>query len=175
MIKLIKRNQKGITLVELLITLTIMGVIMVPLSMTAHQLIRGTRAVYDRVIVSSAVENAGNWINIDTQMVMPGTGYIITGDDTSTISRYEFLRLKWIRGQDIHLVVYYFDSAGGTQDLHRQYLFNSLVQSDITVARHIDSDVTTCSYVDVLVTVSITAVSGEEVETKIFTNLPRSG
>lgn len=64
----LKRNQKGFTLIEVLVTIGILGAIMGVMSMTVVTIMKISSQSNDQITVLRQVQNAGYWISRDVQM-----------------------------------------------------------------------------------------------------------
>ena len=83
-------NQKGFTLVELLVAIAITGIISLVIIGVTLQVITVNSADSNRMDAVKQVENALHWINRDAQMAWPSS--ILPGDNTTTSFP---LFLKW--------------------------------------------------------------------------------
>ena len=63
-----KRSENGYTLVELIVTLAIIGIIMAAMAMTVTALLTHPKRATDHNIILCEVQNAGYWITHDVQM-----------------------------------------------------------------------------------------------------------
>ncbi len=107
---LIVNNQNGFTLVELLISLVIAGIIGVVIVATTLQIFIVSAADSDRMEAVKQVENALHWINRDAQMAFPNSFEPPAGDFTDLNP----LKLGWKDytdpGLPVHSVTYSLDS-----------------------------------------------------------------
>ena len=114
---LIKRDQKGLTLIELLVAVAITALIMGGLTLIIFNIISNNAQNSGQMTVLRQVQNSGHWISRDTLMaqevtVTPGTGFPLT--------------LTWIdeftdidNPPVVHQVKYYYDSV--EKKLTREY------------------------------------------------------
>ena len=87
---LINKNQRGITIIELLIAVGIAGIITGAITMTLFQVYAGNARSSNHMTAVRQVQNAGYWISRDTQMAQ----IVSTDDDTGT-AEIEVLTLNW--------------------------------------------------------------------------------
>jgi len=88
---LINKNQRGFTLVELVIALAITGIITGGITMTIFQIFSGNTRTSNHMTAVRQVQNAGYWISHDAQMAQS----VDTTDDTLT-PETEVLTLAWV-------------------------------------------------------------------------------
>ena len=91
---MINKNQKGFTLIEMLVALAITGLIGTGIMISISQVINANHQVSSHMIAITQVENAGYWISRDAQM------------SQSIIADTENLTLAWV-GRE-------YESAGDT-------------------------------------------------------------
>ncbi len=83
------KGQKGFTLVELLITVAITGLIVSFLGEAIYQTITVTEYGSDRMIAMHELQNAAHWVSLDGQMASTANvsnGLALTLPDDSTIT-----------------------------------------------------------------------------------------
>jgi prepilin-type N-terminal cleavage/methylation domain-containing protein len=83
------KGERGFTLVELLITIAIMGSIFGVLGEAFHQVITIPEYGNDRMTALHEVQNVAHWFNLDGQMAenaTGGNGLILTLPDDSSVS-----------------------------------------------------------------------------------------
>jgi len=68
------KGQKGFTLVELLITVAITGLIVSFLGTAIYQIITVTEYGNDRMTAMHELQNAAHWVNLDGQMARTASG-----------------------------------------------------------------------------------------------------
>jgi len=136
---LIHKNQRGFTLVELLVAIAITGLITGGITMTIFQVFAGNARTSNHMTAVRQVQNAGYWISHDAQMAR---GVVITG-----VSGFP-LTLTWTEyvSGDEHQVVY---TLVGDQ-LQREHYTNRATNPDpdatAIVAQYIDSANTSCAF-----------------------------
>ncbi|MCL0084399.1 prepilin-type N-terminal cleavage/methylation domain-containing protein [Dehalococcoidia bacterium] len=176
--RLIHKDQRGFTLMELLIAIAITGLITGGITMTIFQVFDMNTRASNHMIAVRQVQNAGYWVSRDVQMVESDD--IKIGDDPDTTDYYELLRLSWKDWETggligaLHNITYYFEESGGIQELHRRHTCDApLIDEHTIVARHIDSN-NTFTVIDYgVVTITITAAYGDVIETRTYKVTPR--
>jgi len=162
----IKRNQRGFTLIEVLVATAITGFIGVGITMAASQVLNINALSINHITVLKQVENATYWINRDAQMaqiVQPsgGSGFP--------------LNLSWVEWDNtMHQVSYTLESS----KLYRSYSVNGGQPSQTVVAEHINTNagMTNCQFAGGVFTFKVTAsVSGfrPATETRMAQMIPR--
>ena len=156
------KNQKGFTLIELIVALAIASVIGVAATMTAHQVITIPVISNDSNTAINQVRNAVNWINRDVQSATPGS--ITTSPEFLSMGQLEWESGTWTT----HTVNYTLELAD--KELWRDYDGDV---PGILIAQYIDT--ASCSWDDVekVLTVNITVQVGTRTETRTFEVKPR--
>ncbi len=67
-LSLINKNQRGLTLLSMMIALAISGLIMTAATLTTFQVINGSSRTSNHMVALRQVQNAGYWISYDVQM-----------------------------------------------------------------------------------------------------------
>lgn len=175
---LINKNQRGFTLVEILLALLISGFLAVGIIATIIQLFNGSARNSSHMTAVRQVELAGYWISNDAQMAQE-----VKLDDASGFP-LNSITLTWTDWNedsneldgDEHTVVYSLEGLEGSE-LHRSHYINDLenpVQTAI-IARFIDSDQTRCVWNDIGLVFDVTATVQGQTETRVYEIIPRPG
>jgi prepilin-type N-terminal cleavage/methylation domain-containing protein len=158
----LKTTEKGFTLVELLVALSIAAFVTAAASMTIITMMRLTPKTNNWAIALRQVQDAGYWISRDVMMsdtVTPGTGdtfLTLTVPQPSTVSQ---------PSPPPKTIVYQFqDMSGGLKRLMRTD------NTTIMVAEYISTPDTTATYDDVtlILTLKVTATSGDTTVTRQY-------
>ncbi|MGQ9545900.1 MAG: PulJ/GspJ family protein [Dehalococcoidia bacterium] len=178
-IRLIHKGQRGFTLIEMLVVITITGLIAAGLTGTIMQVLTMTHGTSNRMTAVRQVQQAGFWVSPDVQMaqnVTPGgsSGFPLTLNwtDPGTGSH--------------HMVVYtlqYVPSRDVTVLQRSHYMgTNSTPDSTFIVAEYVNSDLTSFSPTTPCFfpncgdfTFTVTATVGSQTETKVYKVTPRPG
>jgi len=172
-----KLGEKGYTMVELLVAITIMAVASVAASAGIFQMIRNTERNSNHMAAVLAVQNAGQRINYDAQ-----TAQIVTTDN---LTPPDFLVLSWIdvSSGDEYQVTYTLEDTPGSalKELRRNQSVNGSANTTSFVAQQIDPDPekTSCNLTSSILTLTITATVGSgatmESETRTYRIVPKPG
>jgi len=168
---LINKNQRGFTLIELMIAIAITGIITGGITMTIFQVFSGNARSSNHMTAVRQVQNAGYWISHDTQMAQnvvpdPGdTGFPLT-----------LTWSDWDSG-DVHQVIY---TLLVDNKLQREHYTNLNLDATTIVAEYIDPDETSCVWDDGTgtLTLTVTATVGgwqPASETRVYEVIPRPG
>ena len=130
--KHIHRGQAGLTLVELLIAIVLVGIVTAGITITIGHLFTWTTRTNNHMIAVRQVQSAGYWVSRDALQANPNQIDYEPEND-------EFLILGWLdTGGQQHEVVYTIEDGG----LKRSYTGPDGAKVTY-VAHHIDSDETT--------------------------------
>ncbi|MDD5095689.1 MAG: type II secretion system protein [Dehalococcoidia bacterium] len=127
MIKKLCQNQKGMTLLELLMVIALVGVLSIALGSISYSVIYRTEGNSAHVAAASGIENAASRIARDGQSAQ-NTNLVPGAAAVSSIT------LNWmdpITG-DFHAVLYFLSGS----DLRRRESINSVVQTETTVTKY---------------------------------------
>lgn len=171
-----KPGEKGYTLIELLVAITIMALASVAAGAGIFQIFRNIERNNDHMTAVLQVENAGYRISRDAQMAE---------NVTTGLTLPEFLALGWTEQNsgDEYQVVYTLETVPGSElkKLHRNQSINGGATITTLVAQYIDLDPmkTKCEFTNSLLTFTVTATVGEgsltESETRTYKIVPRPG
>jgi len=165
-----RHSQSGLTLVELIIALAIIGLIAGVTVMAIHQLLTASRQANDQQYAVSQLRQAEHWMTRDALMahtVVPDslvpTGFpVVLSWTTSASVSYEIEYLL----EDMPI--------GSLKILQRKAVIDGGAPSILRIAQGIEYDEldepppTWCSYSRPVFTVALTARSGAHTETRIF-------
>ena len=180
---LIHKNQKGLTLIELLIAFAISSAIAGVIIMSIFQVINGSARSSNHMTAIEQVRSAGYWVSHDTQMadnVIPTnpTGFPLTLGWTELYS-----------SGDVHTVTY---TLVDNSNLQRSHFINGTSSETTFVARYIDTTLkdgepqTNCEFIDTdgddvddtlifKVTATVGDGSQESSESREYKIVPRPG
>ncbi len=161
-------NQKGFTLLEVLLTLAIGTVVLLALVGSIFMVMRGVPDIRERAVVLADIERAAHWINRDISM---GRTSDLVNDAPPvvqmTITWFDYTKEAELEESQAHTVSYSWSSITG--ELQRNY-----DESITIVGSHLTN--VEFSRSDRLVTVTLTSAISEESEsrTRVYTILMRS-
>jgi len=167
-----KLGEKGFTLVELLIAITIMVLVSGAAGAAIFQILRGIERNNDYITAVRQVQNAGYRISRDAQMAQSVA--------TDNLTLPDFLALSWTEwdadGDPIyHSATYSFeDLTDDIGKLKRSHWSSAGASEQTLVAQHIyydpdDVDNTSkASYQSPVLTVQLTALFEETLETREY-------
>ncbi|MCD6599096.1 MAG: prepilin-type N-terminal cleavage/methylation domain-containing protein [Dehalococcoidia bacterium] len=158
------KNQKGFTLIELIVALAIASVIGVAATMTAHQVVTIPVISNDSNTAINQVRNAVNWINRDVQSATPGS------INTTSSKFLSMEHLEWDDGTSTWSTPIRVEYALGNGELRRSY--NESTPGTL-VAQYIDTASCSWNSTEKVLTVNITVQVGTRTETRTFEVKPR--
>jgi len=174
--KKLHKDQRGLTLIELVIVIALTGIITAAITMTIFQVFNMNTRASNRMTAVSQVQHAGKLVSqdiLEAQTVMAG--------DTAGFP----LSLNWTEGGvsgDSHEVIYTLENmpSGEFKRLQREHKINSVHESTTIVAEYIDTDQTSFYPLGMLpaggtLTFTVKATVGKESETRIYRVQPRPG
>lgn len=156
-------NQKGFTLLELLIVISIATLVVGAVAAVFFQLSSGSDRNSNYMTAYTQVQNAGSWISHDAVMAQ----------DVDVNSG--LVTLEWASWEgDAHQVVYTLEDAdGGLKNLMRSYSDNSGTETTF-VATYIDLSNTSCSWDGEVLTLVVTAQVGQQTAARTYKIEPRA-
>ena len=167
-----KQGEKGFTLIELVVAITIMAIVSGAAAMAIFQVCHGTERNNNHMTAVRQVHNAGYWISRDALMAQSMTADNLTTPD--------FLVLNWTEWDDnndpiYHSVTYSFeDQTDGIGKLKRSYWSSDGANQHTLIAEYIycnpsDSQQTSkADYQQPELTVQLTAIFEETRETREY-------
>ncbi len=173
---LIYKNQRGFTLIELIIAIAITGIVTGGITITMFQIFSGNARASNHMTAVRQVQNAGYWLSRDTQMaqnVAPDSG----------VSGFP-LTLIWTDWDgDEYRVVYTLLADELQREHYTNYDPVTNPDPDVTtiVAQYINSDPTktkcelAAGELVVTVTASVGSGSQERSEARVYRIIPRPG
>jgi prepilin-type N-terminal cleavage/methylation domain-containing protein len=178
-LRLINRNQRGFTLIELVIAMAIGGLIAGAVTMTMFQIFDSSGRTSNHMTVVRQVRSAGYWVSHDALMAQD----LVLADesiDDPDGSRFPFT-LTWSdwTSNEVHTVVYSIDG----NELQRAHSVNSGPASTTVVADFIDSTLDDNGQrktrVEGKLAFTVTATLGDgpaaQTETRTYEIIPRPG
>ncbi len=167
-----KYGEKGYTLVELLIAITIMVLVSGAAGAVIFRILRDTERNNNHITAVLQVQNAGFWISRDAQMAENAT--------TDNLTLPDFLILSWTEWDDAgdpvyHSARYFFeDLTDGVGMLKRNHWSSAGANEQTLVAQYIYYDpddigaTSNTSYQNSVLTVKLTAVFEDMLETREY-------
>jgi prepilin-type N-terminal cleavage/methylation domain-containing protein len=164
--KLTRTNQKGFTIIELVITLAIMGLVIAAVSGTITQIIQSRRTT-DHMNALRQVQTAGYWVSKDG----------IQAESLTTQGHFLYVwRTDW-DDSDLHEVVYSLQNmpSGALKQLQREESLNGVPTTTTIVSRYIDPAQTSCVWDPDANTLTfvVTATMDQQTETRTYEVQPR--
>jgi len=171
--KKLNKDQRGLTLIELVIAIALVGVITGGITMTILQVFTMNTRTSNHMAAVRQVQHAGFWVSPDVQMALSvnasaGSGFPLT--------------LTWLEGgtNDVHEVIYSLEDMmppGGFERLQREHYIESELDSTTIVAEYIDPAETYADWdgEEMLLTFKVTATVGGQSEARIYEIKPRPG
>jgi prepilin-type N-terminal cleavage/methylation domain-containing protein len=169
---LINKSQKGVTMIELLATFAVMGIISAGVTTTLYQVVTGNARANNHMIAVNQVQNAGYWVSYDAQLIQQEPAIVKNG---SQLESFTFTWTNWNNAEST--ITYTLDGT----ELRRE----GDGQQSI-VAQFIDPAGTNIEFADtngdgaedtVIFTVTVTIGSGsqQQSETREYRIVPRPG
>ena len=157
----LKKKQIGFTLIELTVSLAIMGAICLGATVANAQIINQTARNSDFTTASRHTLNAIHWISRDAQM-----SHSING--TAGFPLSDNLTMSWKEWDNSeHVAIYYLQN----NKLSRSYSVNGSLPQVTLVAEYINDNatLTNCSTANGILTIKITSTVGENEKVVNFT------
>ena len=161
---LINTNQRGFTMIEVIMALAVTAIITGGITMTIFQVFDGNTRSSNHMIAVRQVQNAGYWISHDTQMAQSVA--LTAGPDGFPLT---LTWADWDSG-DVHKVVY---TLLADNKLQREHYTNLNPDATTFVAEYIDPTGTSCQFAGGKLTFTVTATVGTQSETRTYEVVPR--
>ena len=149
-LRLLHKNQRGFTLIEMLMVIAISGIITAGLALSVMQVFNGNAQSSSKMLVIRQVQNAGYFISRDVPMAQSLTLGVSSGFP---------ITMEWTEfgvGGAEHQIVY---SVVG-DEIKREHYTNGFLDTTSFVARYIDVTETSCSFDGNVLSVTVTASIG---------------
>jgi prepilin-type N-terminal cleavage/methylation domain-containing protein len=146
-------GQRGFTILEMLVTLALTGLISLGASMASAQVLNETARNADYTTASRQAMNAIYWISQDAQMAQVTLGTDVFPDAGDLV-------LTWTTWEnEVDRVVY--SLSGG--ELRRRYTVDDAEPVETVIAQYINPDpaLTNCAWVEGVFSLKVTASVGE--------------
>ena len=169
---LVHKNQRGFTLIEVLIAIAVTALIIGGITMAIFQTFTVSARTSSHMTAVRQVQNAGHWISQDAQMAQE----VDTNDDLGTPLELELVTLTWTEWVDgtVNTVIY---SITADDELKRSHSEDGGPPTAMIVARFIDLAETKSELSDDTLILTITATvsdfTGETSETGVYEITPR--
>jgi len=167
--KRLHKDQRGLTIIELLVLIVLTGLITAAVTTTFFQVFDMNTRTANHMSAVSQVQQAGKIVSEDILEAQE--------IDDSPSGPEEFLKLGW-NSTETHEIIYTLEDG----ELWRSESINEGVPETTRVAEYIDSDQTSCvcncnpcDCAGKVLIFTVTATVGEESETRIYRVQPRSG
>jgi type II secretory pathway pseudopilin PulG len=167
-LKKINKNQKGITLIELIMVIAITALIIGVIVMSISLLLNVSARSDNHMLAVRQVQNAGYWISRDVQMAQS-----VVTDEGSTGFPLDVAWKDW--DTNLHEITY---NLLGNGELKRSYSVNGGGASETLIAQYIESiEVAPRPFTGDKLTLTVTAAVGGwpkvENETRVYEIVPR--
>jgi len=169
-LRVIQRDQRGLTLLELLIAIVLTGAITSGITMTIFQVFDTSSRTSNHMIAIRQVQHAGKEVSED---LLQAQGWDLGGSSGFPLT------LNWTDWDNNaqHGIAYNLEDmpSGELKILRREHKIDSVTDSTINVAEYIDPGQTSCVQAGGVFTFTVTAnVSGQS-ETRVYEVMPRAG
>ncbi len=156
-------TESGLTLIELIIAIAIIGAVGGTVLMAIYGLLTSSRQANDQQYAVSQLRQAESWMTEDVLM-------------TWTINSSGFpLMLSWtgLVDEAHHEVTYTLEGPSGSLKRLQRYEVVDGTPSTLVVAEGIDGSASSCAFTAPILTVTLVASSGGHTETRAFEVKPR--
>ena len=176
-LKKINKNQKGFTLIELIMVIAITALIIGVIAVSIFQLYKVHASTSNRMLAVRQVQNAGHWISRDVQMTQQEPVIVNDGGQLESITlAWQEFGTTDANDATLHEVTYTLLVNG---DLKRSHSVNGGDPTETLVAQYIESGETSCVWDDdadklvLTVTASVGTWPKVENETRVYEVIPR--
>ena len=168
-----KLGERGYTLIEVLISITIMALASSAAGGAIFQIMRNTERNADHMTVARQVQNAGDWISRDAQMSL---GVSATANLTLPV----FLVLRWTENVSSTQPIYHTANytienlSGGIGTLKRRHTSSAGANEQTLIAQYIyynpadTANTSNASYESPILILKVTASVGGILETREY-------
>jgi prepilin-type N-terminal cleavage/methylation domain-containing protein len=167
-IKNLRKDQRGFSMMELLLVIALTGIITAAITTAFFQVFNMSRRTANHMVAVTQVQQAGKLVSED--MLEAQAGMI----DDKPSGPGEFLKLGWVSQNTsiVHNITYTMENG----ELWRSESIDGGNATMLRVAEHIDPDPskTYCGWNGSVLTFTVTATVGEESEQRIYQVKPRS-
>lgn len=163
-LRLIRKEQRGFTLIEMLVVVTLIGLISTGITASIIQVLNINTRASNHMIAVRQVQQAGKEVSKD---VLQARNIDNQGE--------ALLALNWTDWEGQENVVVYTITEDG--ELQRSYTIDGEAQATAppVVAEYIDPDQTSCEWNGIVLTFEVTATVGGQSETRVYEIEPRPG
>jgi len=167
-----KRREKGYTLIELIIAVTIIVLVTGAASIAIFQILKGTERNNTHMNAVRQVQNAGYWLCRDARMAQ--------GIDTDNLTPSDFIVFNWTEWDDVneeiyHTATYFFeDLTDGIGNLKRSHWSSAGANEQTLIAKHIyytptdPDDTSKADYQAPLLTLQLTSIVEDTIEIREY-------
>jgi prepilin-type N-terminal cleavage/methylation domain-containing protein len=165
-IKNLRKDQRGFSMIELLMVIALTGIITAAITTAFFQVFDMSKRTADHMIAVTQVQQAGKLVSED--MLETQTGGVVVNPSVPG----EFLKLGWIsqNTSTVHNITYTMENG----QLWRSESIDGGNATHIRVAEYIDLTETHCVWNGSVLIFTVTATVGEESEQRIYQVRPRS-
>lgn len=178
---LINREQRGFTLIELMVAIAITGLIISGVAVAIYQTISINASASNRMVAVNQVQNAGYWVSRDAEMAQVVELSEGPPEENPVGTKFP-LTLTWTDWDcNVHVVVYTLENmTGGPKQLKRSHSINGGEATVNIIAKYLVPGLakTSCQLTGSRLILTVTASVGgfmPESETRIYEVNPRPG
>ncbi len=167
----IRKDQRGLTLVELMIAIALAGIVTAGITMTVAHLFSGSTRTSNHMTAIRQVQSAGYWVSQDALQAQEEP---VIGENPAT----NFLTLTWTdsaTGNNTTVIYTLVDMPSGESTRLQRRRSVEGVPTVTYVAQYIDPGETSCSWNATRLVFRVTANVGGQSETRVYEVKPRPG